>query len=84
MSGFSKVVSQNFQDISPRVQVTVIVVTSLGFIIGWSWSTFFSNAFNRYVDPGNKTISDLIYAIVVTVLIIVIAWFLFKYVVDRK
>lgn len=70
-------------NLPPKVQITLVIIAALAFLIAFAWSRFLDEWFRTYIAPADKNLSNFLYAIFATIIVIVIIFVLFKFIVDK-
>jgi hypothetical protein len=60
------------------------VTAAFGFVAALAWNEAVKAAINRYIEPGSGLKSQFIYAIFVTVLAVLVSYYLSRAAADEK
>ena len=64
--------------------LSTLLTTAFGLVAAFAWNEVVKGAISRYIAPGQTIVSQLIYAILVTVLAVIISFQLGKLVAICK
>lgn len=60
------------------------VTSAFGFVAALAWNEVVKDAINRYIEPGSGLKSELIYALFVTLLAVLISYYLGRAAVEDE
>ena len=64
--------------------LNTLLTTAFGLVAAFAWNEVVKSVINKYISPGSTVISQLIYAILVTLLAVVVSFQLGKLVAIYK
>lgn len=57
----------------PKIFISLIVLSSLAYVVGLAWNSFFEKLAKKYISTENTIIGYLIYAIIMTITLVIVA-----------
>jgi len=63
----------------PSVFVLVLLLSSLTYVVGLAWNSFFQRVAERYIAKENTIVGYLIYAVTMTLMLTIMAFISIRY-----